>query len=108
MSLTMTARRRRPSPGRLLLAFGGVVALAAALLVVVARPAAAAAIDTDAYYVLVNRHSGKAMDVWEWSTDNGGEIRQYDNLGGHNQQFRFVSAGDGYYVLVNRHSGKAV
>ncbi|UOE21885.1 RICIN domain-containing protein [Thermobifida halotolerans] len=104
----MTARRRRPSPGRLLLAFGGVVALAAALLVVVARPAAAAAIDTDAYYVLVNRHSGKAMDVWEWSTDNGGEIRQYDNLGGHNQQFRFVSAGDGYYVLVNRHSGKAV
>ncbi|UOE21778.1 RICIN domain-containing protein [Thermobifida halotolerans] len=82
--------------------------MALTALAAVAQSAAAATIDTDAYYVLVNRHSGKAMDVWEWSTDNGGEIRQYDNLGGHNQQFRFVSAGDGYYVLVNRHSGKAV
>ncbi|GAA3990287.1 RICIN domain-containing protein [Thermobifida alba] len=108
MSLTPTARRVRPSPVRLLLALGGALALAAALLTVVARPADAATIDTNAYYVLVNRHSGKAMDVWEHSTANGGEIRQYDNLGGHNQQFRFVPSDSGHYVLVNRNSGKAV
>ncbi|MGV2386958.1 MAG UNVERIFIED_CONTAM: RICIN domain-containing protein, partial [Thermobifida fusca] len=110
MSLTpsLVHRREWPSSVRLVMTCGGVVALLAALLTVVARPAMAATIDTGAYYVLVTRHSGKAMDVWEWSTANGGEIRQYDNLGGYNQQFRFVPAGDGYYALVNRHSGKAV
>ncbi|AAZ55678.1 hypothetical protein JCM3263A_23040 [Thermobifida fusca] len=110
VSLTpsLVHRREWPSSVRLVMTCGGVVALLAALLTVVARPAMAATIDTGAYYVLVNRHSGKAMDVWEWSTANGGEIRQYDNLGGYNQQFRFVPAGDGYYALVNRHSGKAV
>src|SRR5690606_20441343 len=105
---SLVHRREWPSSVRLVMTCGGVVALLAALLTVVARPAMAATIDTGAYYVLVNRHSGKAMDVWECSTANGGEIRQYDNLGGYNQQFRVVDSAGGDIRLINRNSGKAL
>ncbi|GAA3744829.1 hypothetical protein HDA32_002856 [Spinactinospora alkalitolerans] len=104
-----TLSARRPAPlRRALLVLVSTAALIAAFLVTGARTAEAADIDTDAYYVLVNRHSGKAVDVWEHSTENGAEIRQYTNTGAVNQQFRFVDAGGGYYALINRNSGKAV
>jgi pectate lyase len=48
------------------------------------------------------------MDVYGWSTADGGDVVQWADLGGANQQWRFVAAGDGYYRLVNRHSGKAL
>ena len=64
--------------------------------------------DTSVWYRLVNRHSGRAMDVYGWSTADGGDVVQWADLGGANQQWRFVAAGDGYYRLVNRHSGKAL
>ena len=70
--------------------------------------ASAATINTSAWYVLVNRNSGKALDVWEWSTADGGHIRQYTRLDGNNQQFQFVSVGSGYYQLRSRHSGKVI
>ncbi|SFC66798.1 right-handed parallel beta-helix repeat-containing protein, partial [Streptomyces aidingensis] len=47
------------------------------------------------YYRFVNRFSGKALDVWEWSTADGGRISQYDDLNGWNQQFRLVPADGG-------------
>ncbi|MBQ1026655.1 RICIN domain-containing protein [Micromonospora sp. C95] len=84
------------------------VALPAAAVAVTITPAAAATVDTGAYYVFVNRHSGKAMDLWNWSTADGGEIRQFSRLDGNNQQFQFVDVGSGYYQLRNRHSGKVV
>ena len=34
-------------------------------------------VNTSAFYVFVNRNSGKAMDLWEWSTADGGQLRQY-------------------------------
>ncbi|GAA1800035.1 hypothetical protein GCM10009682_22120 [Luedemannella flava] len=68
----------------------------------------AATINTSAWYVFVNRNSGKAMDLWEWSTADGGNIRQYTRTDAVNQQFQFVSVGSGYYQLRNRHSGKVV
>jgi pectate lyase len=64
--------------------------------------------DTGVWYRLVNRHSGRAMDVLGWSTADGGDVVQWADLGGANQQWRFVPAGDGHYRLVNRHSGKAL
>ena len=42
---------------------------------------------------LVNRHSGKALDVWEWSTADGGDISQFADLGGCNQQWQLVPIG---------------
>ncbi|GIE95119.1 pectate lyase family protein [Paractinoplanes rishiriensis] len=79
-----------------------------ATLAVLATSSQAATVDTSAQYVFVNRHSGKAMDLWEWSTADGGQIRQFTRTDATNQQFQFVSVGSGYYQLRNRHSGKVV
>ncbi|KKK05750.1 pectate lyase [Micromonospora sp. HK10] len=93
---------------RLAAVAAAVLAIPAAVAAVAVAPAAAASVDTGAYYVIVNRHSGKAMDLWQWSTADGGEIRQYTRTDGANQQFQFVDVGSGYYQLRNRHSGKVV
>ncbi len=85
-----------------------ILAVPAAAVAVTTAPAGAATVDTGAWYVFVNRHSGKAMDLWGWSTADGGEIRQYSRTDATNQQFQFVDVGSGYYQLRNRHSGKVV
>jgi pectate lyase len=87
---------------------------AAALLVavtgtVLTAPAAnAATVDTSAWYVLVNRQSGKALDVLNWSTADGAQLIQYTRADGANQQFQFVDSGSGYYRLRSKHSGKVL
>nr|WP_255509136.1 RICIN domain-containing protein [Micromonospora sp. A202] len=73
-----------------------------------APPAQAATVDTSAYYVLVNRHSGKVLDVADTSTADGAVIQQWSRNDGVWQQFQFVSSGSGYYRLKARHSGKVV
>ena len=35
------------------------------------------------------------LDVWDWSTGNGGDFRQYDAHGGYNQQFSLVPVSGG-------------
>jgi pectate lyase len=84
-----------------------VFALIASVLVAVS-PVSAATPDTNTWYQLINRHSGQALEVFEWSTADGGNVVQYSDLDGFNQQWRFVSSGGGYYRLINRHSGKAL
>ncbi|MEU1241272.1 RICIN domain-containing protein [Micromonospora parva] len=81
---------------------------AAGAVLVGAPPAAAATIDTNAYYVLVNRHSGKVLDVRDTSTADGAVVQQWSRNDGAWQQFQFVSSGGGYYRLKARHSGKVV
>jgi pectate lyase len=88
--------------------------LAATLLTAPGRPtvlpaeAQAAVPDAGRWYRLVNVHSGKALETYAWSTADGGDVVQWTDLGGANQQWRFVDAGGGWYRLVNRHSGKAL
>ncbi|GIE39120.1 alpha-N-arabinofuranosidase [Actinoplanes lobatus] len=84
-----------------LLAGGGAVA-------VIASPASAATIDTSASYVLVNRNSGKALDVYNLSTADGGRITQWTRNDQAQQQWQFVDSGSGYYRLKSRHSGKVL
>ncbi|WP_319789608.1 RICIN domain-containing protein [Streptomyces sp. 3MP-14] len=85
------------------------VVLAGVTLVALPAPAAVAAeIDTSAYYQLVNRHSGKALDIEGAATDDGTAVVQWTPGTGAHQQFQFVSAGDGHYRLRARHSGKVV
>ncbi|MER7456019.1 family 43 glycosylhydrolase [Micromonospora sp. NPDC126480] len=89
------------------------VAVAAALLLaagaVAASPAAwAAAVDVGATYVFVNRHSGKAMDVHNWSTAENAPVNQWARNDLAVQQWQFVDAGGGHYTIRSRHSGKVL
>jgi hypothetical protein len=100
---------RPPSRLRGLYAAALAVLLAAVSLVALpAQDADAAEIDTSAYYRLVSRHSGKAIDVSGRSTDNGAAVVQWTPGAGTNQQFRFVPSGDGWYRIMARHSGKVL
>ncbi|ARQ68777.1 family 43 glycosylhydrolase [Streptomyces marincola] len=72
------------------------------------QAAAVPAIDTNASYVLVNRHSGKALDLYNFATADGAEIVQWARNDGAWQQWQFVDAGGGYYRLRSRHSGKVL
>ncbi|MEU3454665.1 family 43 glycosylhydrolase [Micromonospora sp. NPDC006766] len=71
-------------------------------------PAAAATVDTSAWYVLVNRNSGKALDVYNQATNDGARIAQWARNDGAWQQWQFVDSGGGYYRLRSRHSGKVL
>lgn len=71
-------------------------------------PAEAATVDTGAWYVLINRNSGKALDVSGVSTSDGARLSQWTRNGGANQQWQFVDSGGGFYRLKARHSGKVL
>lgn len=73
-----------------------------------APPAAAATVDTNAWYVLVNRNSGKALDVHNLATGDGARITQWTRNDQNQQQWQFVVSGDGYYRIRSRHSGKVL
>ena len=65
-------------------------------------------IDTNAWYVLVNRNSGKALDVYNLSTADGAPINQWTRNNGNQQQWQFVDFGSGYYRVKSRLSGKVL
>ncbi|ROO59075.1 arabinan endo-1,5-alpha-L-arabinosidase [Micromonospora sp. Llam0] len=100
------SRRRRAS----LIALGLTVGVLLAGGAIAAAPpgASAATVDTTAWYVLVARHSGKALDVYERATGDGAGIVQWSRNDGAWQQWRFVDAGNGHYRLRSRHSGKVL
>ncbi|MFG3054745.1 RICIN domain-containing protein [Kitasatospora sp. NPDC048239] len=64
--------------------------------------------DTKAWYVLVNRNSGEALDGLNYATNDGAAVVQWSRHDGTNQQWRFIDAGDGYYRLQNRNSGNVL
>lgn len=86
----------------LALALGGTLGLATAV------GASAASVDTSAWYVLVNRQSGKVLDVAGTSTADGAVIQQWSRNDGPWQQWQFVDSGSGWYRLKARHSGKVL
>ncbi|MGW1269731.1 non-reducing end alpha-L-arabinofuranosidase family hydrolase [Streptomyces sp. NPDC002491] len=97
-----------PSPAHL----RRLLAVLAPLLLVVTflgtQPAGAATVDPNASYVLVNRNSGKALDVYNMATGDGARITQWTRNDQNQQQWRFVESGGGYYRIVSRHSGKVL
>ncbi|MFC6023401.1 RICIN domain-containing protein [Plantactinospora solaniradicis] len=99
-------QRRRWRSG-LAVAAAAVVA-AGTLVAVNAAPASAATVDTNAWYVLVNRNSGKALDLYASATNDGARISQWTRNNGVNQQWQFVDSGGGYYRVKSRHSGKVL
>ncbi|GHG45542.1 MULTISPECIES: non-reducing end alpha-L-arabinofuranosidase family hydrolase [Amycolatopsis] len=102
-SASTASRRRRWRAGS---AAAAVVTVVSGLLTVAPTAASAATVDTTAWYVLVNRNSGKALDVNGAATTDGAGLIQWSRTNATNQQFQFVDAGGGYYKLRARHSGK--
>ncbi|GAA2765104.1 non-reducing end alpha-L-arabinofuranosidase family hydrolase [Streptomyces paradoxus] len=99
---------RHPSPvrPRRLLAVLAPLLLVATFLG--AQPAGAATVDPSASYVLVNRNSGKALDVHNMATGDGARITQWTRNDQNQQQWQFVDSGGGYYRIKSRHSGKVL
>ncbi|WP_202919505.1 non-reducing end alpha-L-arabinofuranosidase family hydrolase, partial [Saccharothrix deserti] len=98
-----------PRRGRRPVAFAAVTALLAGLVLAIgASEAKAATVDTNAWYVLINRHSGKVLDVSNLATGDGAPIHQWDRTNATNQQWQFIDSGGGYYRLRARHSGKVM
>ncbi|MFB6517188.1 non-reducing end alpha-L-arabinofuranosidase family hydrolase [Streptomyces sp. NPDC056401] len=98
--------RHPPRVLRLVLAVLSSLLLGATLLGT--QPAAAATIDANTSYVLVNRNSGKALDVYNLSTDDGARITQWTRNDQNQQLWQFVDSGGGYYRIKSRHSGKVL
>lgn len=73
-----------------------------------AQPAEAATVDTSASYVLVNRNSGKALDVHNMATGDGARITQWSRSDQSQQQWQFVDSGGGHYRIKSRLSGKVL
>jgi beta-xylosidase len=101
----LARRRRRLSRMAAVLA---AVVLGGVMVVFGAATSSAATVDTNAWYVLVNRNSGKALDVYNMATNDGARITQWTRGDGANQQWQFVDSGGGYYRLKSRHSGKVL
>ncbi|MET9730268.1 RICIN domain-containing protein [Streptomyces sp. NPDC006458] len=59
-------------------------------------------------YRVVNRASGKALDVANQSTADGGSVIQWPWSGGTNQQWRLLPDYDGSFRLSNVNSGKVL
>lgn len=73
--------------------------------VVVTQPAA---IDPTKCYSIINKKSGKLLDVYKVWTVNNTKVIQYQTNGGANQKWRFTSVGNGYVKIVAQHSGKVL
>ncbi|MDW5324374.1 RICIN domain-containing protein [Plantactinospora sp. KLBMP9567] len=95
-------------PRRLGAALVGTVLVAGLTALVPSQQASAATIDPLAYYQIVSRHSGKAVEIAGRSTADGAAVQQWARTGQTNQQFQFVDAGGGYHKLRARHSGSLV
>jgi poly(3-hydroxybutyrate) depolymerase len=83
-------------------------AVGTGMLVAVNAPASAATVDPNAWYVLVNRNSAKALDVYNNATNDGARLTQWSRHDQANQQWQFLDSGGGYYRVRSRHSGKVL
>ncbi|WP_052685347.1 RICIN domain-containing protein [Lentzea aerocolonigenes] len=61
-----------------------------------------------AYYKLVNRASGKALDTAQASLQDGADLVQWPDNGGAGQQWHVTDTGGGYRTLFNRNSGRVL
>ncbi|MDH6455885.1 MULTISPECIES: RICIN domain-containing protein [unclassified Streptomyces] len=61
-----------------------------------------------AWFKLVNRRSGKVLDVSAGGTADGAKVIQYTSSGSANQQWQFLPNADGSFRLRARHSGRVL
>jgi hypothetical protein len=61
-----------------------------------------------AYYKLINRQSGKALDVYQASLQDGANLVQWADNGGPNQRWHVTDVGSGYRTLFSQNSGRVL
>lgn len=66
------------------------------------------AFNSSTQYKLINRNSGKALDIAWGSQDNGANVLQYTYNGYSNQKWYLESTGEGYYYIKSVATGKVV
>jgi hypothetical protein len=59
-------------------------------------------------YKIVNKRSGKSLDVYGCKTANNTPIVQWGYNGGAHQQWRFVPTTNGYVKIVSRNGGRVL
>ncbi|MCX8132097.1 MAG: RICIN domain-containing protein [Clostridia bacterium] len=59
-------------------------------------------------YKIINKRSGKALDVLNASCDAGANIIQWGYGGGDSQKWILEDVGGGYFKIINKGSGKAL
>lgn len=60
------------------------------------------------YYKLINRRSGKALDVYQANLQDGANLVQWPDNGGSNQRWHVTDVGGGYRTLFSQHSGRVL
>lgn len=103
---TRARKARRTTRPLLTLLIATLLALGQAVLAV--APAQAATVDSNTWYVLVNRNSSMVLDIYDRATSDGAPIVQWTRNDGAWQQWRFLDSGGGYYRLQSRHTGKVI
>lgn len=58
------------------------------------------------YFAITAAHSGKAADVFNFSYSDGGNVAQWDNALGVNQEWFFEYVTNGWFYIRSRWSGK--
>jgi Ricin-type beta-trefoil lectin domain-like/HYR domain/Secretion system C-terminal sorting domain/Lectin C-type domain len=71
-------------------------------------PACNTNFDPNKCYKIVNKASGKVLDVFEASVSNNTRITQWGGHSGANQQWKFSSVGNGFVKIASRNSGKVI
>lgn len=56
----------------------------------------------DGWYAIINKLSGKAVDVTGAEARSGVNVQLYDLHWGDSELWRFIDAGDGYYYIQNK------
>lgn len=64
--------------------------------------------DSNQLYMLRSKNSGKALDLYWGSPDNGANVLQYTYNGYNNQKWYLKKLDNGYYVIENYASGKVL
>ncbi|NMB33088.1 MAG: family 43 glycosylhydrolase [Clostridium sp.] len=62
---------------------------------------------SDCFYI-VNKNSGKFLDVKDGSVENAARIVQWEGSSSSSQKWYIVDAGEGYKKIVNAKSGKSL
>jgi hypothetical protein len=60
------------------------------------------------YLKIINRNSGMCLEVQDWNTSDGGNVRQGQFADYQNNQMWTLEKEGNYYQIINRNSGKLV
>ncbi len=60
------------------------------------------------YFYIINKQSGKALDVTDWAVNDGSRIQQWSYAGTENQAWSLRRVEGDYFTFISKHSGKCL